>query len=50
MAIFVALGLGAPAGLSFTLIRRVRELAWAGLGFLALTTLRAQAPPAPTGP
>jgi glycosyltransferase 2 family protein len=46
MAIFVALGLGAPAGLSFTLIRRVREAAWTGLGFLALTTLRAQAPPA----
>ena len=46
MAIFVALGLGAPAGLSFTLIRRVREAAWTGVGFLALTTLRAQAPPA----
>ena len=46
MAIFVALGLGAPAGLSFTLVRRVREVAWTGVGFLALTTLRAQAPPA----
>ena len=45
VAIFAALGLGAPAGLSFTLIRRLREAAWTGLGFLALAPLRAQAPP-----
>ncbi len=45
VAIFAALGLGAPAGLSFTLIRRVREVAWTGLGFLALAPLRAQVPP-----
>jgi uncharacterized protein (TIRG00374 family) len=45
MAIFAALGLGGPAGLSFTLIRRVREAAWTGLGFLALIPLRAHAPP-----
>jgi uncharacterized protein (TIRG00374 family) len=44
MAIFAALGLGGPAGLSFTLIRRVREAAWTGLGFLALIPLRAHAP------
>ena len=50
MAIFVALGLGAPAGLSFTLIRRVREAAWTGLGFLLLAPLRSQAPPAPEQP
>jgi uncharacterized protein (TIRG00374 family) len=50
MAIFVALGLGGPAGLSFTLIRRVREAAWTGLGFLALIPLRAQAPPSPDNP
>ena len=50
MAIFVALGLGAPAGLSFTLVRRVREATWTGVGFLALTTLRAQASPAPEEP
>jgi glycosyltransferase 2 family protein len=47
VAIFAALGLGAPAGLSFTVIRRVREAAWTGLGFLLLAPLRAQAPPAP---
>ena len=46
VAIFAALGLGAPVGLSFTLIRRVREAAWTGLGFLLLALLRAQAPPA----
>ena len=45
VAIFAALGLGAPAGLSFTLIRRVREAAWTGLGFLLLAPQRAQAPP-----
>jgi uncharacterized protein (TIRG00374 family) len=50
VAIFAALGLGAPAGLSFTLIRRVREAAWTGLGFLALAPLRAQAPPASEKP
>ena len=46
VAIFAALGLGAPAGLSFTLIRRVREAAWTGLGFLLLVPLRAEVPPA----
>jgi glycosyltransferase 2 family protein len=50
VVIFAALGLGAPAGLSFTLIRRVREAAWTGLGFLALAPLRAQAPPATEKP
>ena len=50
MAIFAALGLGAPAGLAFTLIRRVREIAWTGLGFLLLASLRAQAPPASDKP
>jgi len=46
VAIFAALGLGGSAGLSFTLIRRVREAAWTGLGFLCLAPLRAHAPSA----
>jgi uncharacterized protein (TIRG00374 family) len=45
VAIFAALGLGAPAGLSFTLIRRVREAVWTAVGFLAMAPIRAQAPP-----
>lgn len=44
VAVFVALGLGAPAGLTCALVSRLREAAWAGIGFLALTTLRAPAP------
>jgi uncharacterized protein (TIRG00374 family) len=42
VVIFQALGLGGPTGLAFTLVRRVREAAWTGLGFLVL--LRGQAP------
>jgi len=45
VAVFMALGLGAPAGLTFALVQRLREATWTGLGFLALTTLRATAPP-----
>jgi len=45
VAVFMALGLGAPAGLTFALAQRVREAAWTGIGFLALTTLRDTAPP-----
>ncbi len=44
VATFVALGLGAPAGLAFGLISRVREAAWTGVGFLALTALRSRGP------
>jgi uncharacterized protein (TIRG00374 family) len=40
IATFLALGLPAPLGLSFSLVRRIRELAWTGLGFLALAALR----------
>jgi uncharacterized protein (TIRG00374 family) len=45
VAVFMALGLGGPAGLTFALVQRVREAAWTGIGFLALTTLRSTAPP-----
>jgi hypothetical protein len=36
VATFVALGLDAGDGLSFTLVRRVRELVWVAIGFLVL--------------
>jgi hypothetical protein len=42
----VALGLGSPLGLTFSLVRRVREVAWTALGFLALTILGAPSVPA----
>ena len=43
VAAFAALGLGAPAGLAFGLISRVREAVWTGVGFLALIVLRSPA-------
>ncbi|HEX2438715.1 MAG TPA: flippase-like domain-containing protein [Methylomirabilota bacterium] len=44
---FAALGLGSPLGLTFGLVRRVRELAWTALGFFVLVALGAPvvAPP-----
>jgi len=36
VAFFQAFGLSAASGLSFVLVRRLREMTWAGLGFLAL--------------
>lgn len=41
MAVFAALGLGAGAGLSMTLIRRLREVTWVAAGLLALSLFRA---------
>lgn len=41
---FAALGLGAPAGLVFSLVRRVREVAWTGMGFVVLAALGPTAP------
>jgi uncharacterized protein (TIRG00374 family) len=38
---FAALGLGSPLGLTFGLVRRVRELAWTALGVLVLVGLGA---------
>ncbi|MBI4610769.1 MAG: flippase-like domain-containing protein [Candidatus Rokubacteria bacterium] len=40
VAIFLALGLEAATGLSFSLVRRVREAAWIGLGFTVLAERR----------
>jgi uncharacterized protein (TIRG00374 family) len=37
---FSALGLGSTVGLSFSLIRRLREGAWVGIGLVALAVIR----------
>jgi glycosyltransferase 2 family protein len=42
VAIFGALGFGAALGLSYTLIRRLREVLWAAVGLLWLSSLRAR--------
>jgi len=44
--IFGALGLGGPLALSYTLARRLREAAAAGLGFLCLAAMRLRSRPA----
>lgn len=44
VAIFAALGLGGSAGMSFSVVRRLREAAWIGIGFLALAAYRGFAP------
>jgi uncharacterized protein (TIRG00374 family) len=46
VAMFAALGLGASAGLSFSLVRRIREATWVGIGFIALAAYRGLAPAA----
>ncbi len=38
--VFASLGLGATAGLAFTLVRRARELAWVGVGGLIVLGMR----------
>jgi uncharacterized protein (TIRG00374 family) len=40
VAIFVALGLSASLGVSFSLVRRLREAAWVALGLVAFALLR----------
>lgn len=47
VASFVALGFDASAGLSFSIVRRVREAAWVGLGFLVMAQRRSAPAPAP---
>ncbi|HWM80270.1 MAG TPA: lysylphosphatidylglycerol synthase domain-containing protein, partial [Methylomirabilota bacterium] len=41
--IFAALGLGASAGLAFSLVRRARQVVWIGVGLLVLVAARVQA-------
>jgi putative membrane protein len=51
VAFFEAFGLTATGGLAFVLVRRLREMTWAGLGFLALgVSGRTAASSDPTGP
>jgi len=40
VAIFTALGLGGTWGMSFSIVRRIREATWIGIGFLALAAYR----------
>jgi uncharacterized protein (TIRG00374 family) len=47
VAFFAALGLGGAIGLSYTLVRRLREILWVAAGFVALHVLSARPlPPA----
>jgi uncharacterized protein (TIRG00374 family) len=41
--IFAVLGLGAGAGLAFSLVRRARQIVWIGVGLLVLVAARLQA-------
>lgn len=41
-AAFAALGLGAPAGLAFTLLKRLRQVVWIALGALVLLLARSR--------
>ncbi|MEJ5328786.1 MAG: lysylphosphatidylglycerol synthase domain-containing protein [Desulfobaccales bacterium] len=47
--IFLSLGLPPVSGLAFGLIRRLRELTWAGLGVACLLTFRAEGAPSGSG-
>ena len=41
---FAALGLGPAAGVSFGLVRRVREATWAGIGLVVFALLQRRTP------
>ncbi len=42
--VFIAFGFGASLGLSFALVRRLRELCWTAVGLLVLMALGAGSP------
>jgi uncharacterized protein (TIRG00374 family) len=48
--LFVALGLGASAGLAFSLVRRARQVVWIGIGLLVLAAASLQAKTAEAAP
>lgn len=50
MAATVALGFGAAQGISFSLVRRLREATWVGVGLIALATMRSRSSPVVTAP
>lgn len=50
VASFVALGFEASAGLSFSIVRRVREAVWVGIGFLFMIQRRAAPAALPAAP
>jgi glycosyltransferase 2 family protein len=47
-ATFAALGLGGTMGVSFSLVRRIREIVWIAAGLVAFAFLRVPRPPDPT--
>jgi uncharacterized protein (TIRG00374 family) len=49
-AAFAALGFGAQAGLAFSLLRRLRQVVWIGLGVLVLLVVRGRAQLVPEAP
>jgi len=49
-AAFAALGFGAPAGLAFSLLRRLRQVAWIALGVLVVLLARARTRGVPAAP
>jgi len=48
--VFATLGLGASAGLAFSLVRRARQVVWIGVGLLVLVAARVQAMSADPAP
>ena len=44
LATFVALGLSAPAAISFSLVRRIREVVWIAIGLVVFALMRPREP------